>query len=292
METPIVRRFRLNRQIHLMNRLMHIVHVEDARRLRGSGVIPSRAMQPVGFAEGFWRAGSGAASACKSLTAEPRYTRFFTKNPAVTWCYNPSGGITFFGSTRRMAAHKLLLTGHWEVVRPGVASPACPTLKPGSADARTVNLRRVVEQVKDRERRVFERIARVAGRTACAHGCVRLCETFVCPARQLAARQRSQRRVLPAGAAECAGRSLVRPAIRDTREPGRPQSGCGSSPGAGVQRFDAPCRTGSSVPCRRRAGPLRGVDHAGERRRSPGAASSRQLRCCAHRIDSRRRRPL
>lgn len=200
-----------------------------------AGAISSDAMHSVGFTDWFWRAVSGVLDARSSLPGEPCRMRFFTKNPAVTWCYNPSGGITFFGSTRRMAAHKLLLTGYWEVVRPGAASLAYPTLKSGSADARTANLWRVVEQVKDRERRVFERVALAAGRAVCAHGYARLCETFVCPARRRTSRYCSQRRVLPPGAAECTGRrSLVRPATRYTRQPGRPQFRHGSSPGIGV----------------------------------------------------------
>lgn len=235
MKTPIVQRFRLNMQIHLKNRLMRIVHVASTRRLQVSGAISPGAMHSVVFTGAFWGVGSGAPDAGTSLPGEPCCMRFFTKNPAVTWCYNPSGGITFFGSTRRMAAHKLLLTGHWEVVGPGVASPARPTPRSGSAHARTVNLGRVVEQVKDRERRVFEGVALAAGRTVCAHGCVRLRKTFACAPWRCLSRSCSRWRVLPARAAECGGRrSLVWPATRYTCEPGRSQSRHGPPAGAGV----------------------------------------------------------
>jgi hypothetical protein len=185
------------------------------------GAISTGAIHSVGFTGRFRSASTGTWAACCGLPGEPCHMRFSRKKPAVTWCYNPSGGITFFASTRWMGAHKLLLTSHWEVGTRGVATAARPSLKTGFAIARKANLRRVVEQVKDRERRVFEKVARVAGRADRAPGVVRLCETVTaCTCRHVAWRN-TWWGILPAGPAECTGRrSLVRFAAGYACRPG------------------------------------------------------------------------
>jgi hypothetical protein len=107
----------------------------------------------------------------KSLSGPP-VVRFrqgiCRKKEAVTWCYNPAEGITLFASTVPGAPHKLLLKGMG---------------RPFFRIAGKRSLQRSIQQVNDRECRVFSSEVLAVGRVSRGRGFARPCKPLARPAR-------------------------------------------------------------------------------------------------------------
>jgi hypothetical protein len=130
------------------------------------------AIAPVGFTERHLR----SLRAHLPAVLIDDWRAFSRKNLAVTWCYNPSPGITLFGSTRFGAAHKLLHKGYWNIGRRNCCAPVALVSKQVRRSSEA-NPWRIVGQVNYRGCRVFEQEALGVGRACRSPGLVRPCET-------------------------------------------------------------------------------------------------------------------